>query len=395
MSLGALALADGPTIDSGYRQVNDPPAPDDRAVVFWQFEQDPAQEMANPGKLQGNAGIVDGGRFGKALRLTGGGDAVVLGQIANLRGNERSIDFWLRFDKAPGQVQTVLAIANRDGKPVLQLDLLPEGRLELQVEDIQPARTEPLPPGRWLHVALNDYFDPYPTQHPGVLSLRMAGVRLSVNGIERATVVAPGGGPYHRGRRHGLPEARQLHRLVLGNNLALNRGFVGLIDAFRLSNGPRYFYRPADQAWLQPDQTLPLEREPQFFQDPAAQVVYETFDRPPGTGVRHAPGVRGGAVLVEDPNGLRIDLPEKLDLTGGTIEFWMRPDDWDNLFKARDENDANRYTQRRVNLVTLYGAPNSGKGEPQALIRVNADRARIPKYLPPMNSRLTSGCTWR
>ena len=218
--------------------------------------------------------------------MAGGGDAVVLGQIANLRGNERSIDFWLRFDKAPSQVQTVLAIADRDGKPVLQLDLLPEGRLELQVEDIQPARTEPLPAGLWLHVALNDYFDPYPTQHPNVLSLRMAGVRLSVNGIDSATVAAPGGGPYHRGRRNGFPEARQLHRLVLGNNLALNRGFVGLIDAFRLSNGPRHFYRPADQAWLQPDQTLPLDRDPQFFQDPAAQVLYETFDRHAGAGIR-------------------------------------------------------------------------------------------------------------
>ena len=88
-------------------------------------------------------------------------------------------------------------------------------------------------------------------------------------------------------------------------------------------------------------------------------------------------------LLIENPNGLRIDLPANLDLTGGTIEFWMRPDDWDNLFKARDENDANRYSHRRVNLVTLYGAPTDGKGESQPLIRVQADRARISKYLPP------------
>src|SRR5262245_38924819 len=91
LGLGSLALADAPTIDSGYRQVNDPPAADDRAVVFWQFEQDPAQEVANSGKLQGSAGITDSGHFGKALRLAGGSDAVVLGQIVNLRGNERSI----------------------------------------------------------------------------------------------------------------------------------------------------------------------------------------------------------------------------------------------------------------------------------------------------------------
>jgi hypothetical protein len=383
LGLSAAAFADGPTIDSGYRQVNEPPEFDERAVVFWQFEQDLAQEAANAGKLQGNAAIIDGGRFGKALRLAGGGDAVVLGQIVNLRGNERTIDFWLRFDRAPSQVQTVLAIANREGKSILQLDLLPEGRLELQVEDIQPTRTEPIPPGQWLHVALNDYFDPYPTQHPNVLSLRIAGVRLSVNGIEAATAAAPGGGPYHKGRRNGLPEARQLHRLVLGNNLAFNRGFVGLIDAFRFSNGARYFYRPASQAWLQPDQSLPLEREPQFFQDPAAQIFSETFDNSQANDVRSVPGVRGGAVIVEDPNGLRIDLPANLDLTGGTIEFWVRPENWDNLFKARNENDANRYAQRRINLVTLFGAPVNGKGDAQPLIRVQADRARVPKYPAP------------
>ena len=41
--------------------------------------------------------------------------------------------------------------------------------------------------------------------------------------------------------------------------------------------------------------------------------------------------------------------------------------------------------QRRVNLVTLFGTPTNGKGDPQPLIRVQADRARIPRYLPPFD----------
>jgi hypothetical protein len=376
------AVAESLTIDSGYRQVNDASVLDDKAAVFWDFEQNAAREQANAGKLRGNAGLVGGGRFGKALRLNGGADAVELAPIADLRGSERSIDFWLRFDKVPKQVETLLAIGDRNGKPTLQLDLLPERRLELQVEGIEPERTEPLRGGSWLHIALGDYFDPYPTMHPNVPSLRRAGVRLSVNGVERATVRAPGGGPYHKGRRHGLPQAQQLQRLVLGNNLSLQHGFVGMIDAFRLSNGPRQFYKPGDQSWLKPNETQPVKRDGEFFQDPAAQVLYETFDRPRSEG-RSAPGVRGKGFVVEDSKGMRIDLPKDLDLTGGTIEFWMRPENWDNLFRAQNENDANRDPQRRVNLVTLYGMPTNGQGDSQALIRVQADRARIPNYPPP------------
>jgi hypothetical protein len=378
--LGAPAMAEDLKIDSGYRQTNDATLRDEHAVVFWDFEQN--GQRGNFGHLRGNAVFVGSGRSGKAVRLSGGGDAVVLAQLTNLNGNERSIDFWLRFDKVPSQLQTVLAIADRNGKPALQLDLLPDGRLDLNVEGTQPARTEPLPAGSWLHVALTDYFDPYPTMHSNVPSLRRAGVRLSVNGIERAIVSAPGGGPYHRGRVNGLPQAQQLHKLVLGNNLALDQGFVGMIDEFRLSNGPRRFYKPANQAWLKPEQTQPLKRDGEYFQDPDAQVLYETFDARSIEG-RKAPGVRGNGIVIENSNGIRIDLPKDLDLTGGTIEFWMRPDNWDNLFRTPNEKDADRYPQRRVNLVTLYGTPTAGKGDPQPLVRVQADRARIPSYPPP------------
>ena len=381
LCLCTTAAAQSLKLDSGYRQVTDAPSADDRSIVFWSFEQAPGSEAINPGKFEGGARIVDDGRFGKAVQLNGMRDAVVLGQLANLRGSERSFDFWMRFENSPTESQTLLLVGNRSERPVLQIELLAGGRLELRVEDIEPAVTEPLPAGSWLHIALADYFDPYPTMHPGVPSLRRAGVRLLVNGVERAVAAAPGGGPYHKGRRHGLPQAQQMHRLVLGNSLSLDRGFVGLIDEFRISNGPRHFYAPMDQPWLSPDQSRPITRDGRFFQDPAAEVLYEIFERRTGGGQK-IPGIHGNAFLVEDPDGIRIELPKNLDLTGGTIEFWMRPDDWDNLFMARNENDANRYGQRRVNLVTLYGIPSVGKDDPQSLIRVQADRARIPTYTP-------------
>jgi hypothetical protein len=63
--------------------------------------------------------------------------------IADRRGNERSIDFWLRFERVPKQVESVLAISDRNGKPTLELDLLQDRRLQLRVEGIEPAQREP------------------------------------------------------------------------------------------------------------------------------------------------------------------------------------------------------------------------------------------------------------
>ena len=86
-----------------------------------------------------------------------------------------------------------------------------------------------------------------------------------------------------------------------------------------------------------------------------------------------AAGVRGGALIVRGGEAT-LPLRQNADFSDGTIEFWVKPGDWDNLTEPTSRHSPFRYRNVTLNLLTLYGVPRRGKGEPVVLVSARISR---------------------
>jgi len=404
----------------------------DRATaVFWQFEKgdtSDATQWTNTGLMRGQPKVVPNGKFGKCLSLAGGKDAVILPEIRGLIATEGGIqmtpEFWMRFERAPESRQCIFELASSTQRPVIGLDIVPSGKLALRGDTLNEAESrEPAPAGKWFHVAIVGYAKVWPRG----IGCEYSGAAALVSG--RRFVTAISAREHYRFPPYTVKEA-----FSLGNCLAGDTGFVGLIDEFRFSGTGRSYYQPRTEPWVEPDNRRPVSRPGEFFRDPGAVAFYEsfndedaierlrdsvaerhseplagtveadlaqaddeidaaegllpeTFDPGKTTEVRRAkvgecPGVRGNAVVLDATSaGGVIELPKGLDLTSGTIEFWFRPTDWDN-FTLRPHRSQTPYLNSRLLLLTLYGKPKKGEGEDQILIKLVGDRLRSSRETP-------------
>ena len=404
----------------------------DRAtVVFWQFEKGDASDATqwtNTGLIRGQPKAVPDGKFGKCLSLGGGKDAVLLPEIRGLTptpdGLRMTPEFWMRFENAPEARQCVFELASSSAQPAIGLDILPDGKLALRGDRLNEAESkEPVPAGKWFHVAIVGYAKVWPRG----IGYEYSGAAALVNGRRFVTAIS-------EEEHYSFPPYTVKEAFSLGNSLAGDAGFVGRIDEFRFSGAARSYYQPKTEPWVGPGNREPVSRPAKFFRDPGAVAFYEsfndedaierlmdsvaerhseplvgtveadlaqtedeidaaegllpeTFDPGKTTEMRRVesgqcPGVRGSAVVLDATSaGGVIELPKGLNLTSGTIEFWFRPTDWDN-FTLRPHRSQTPYLNSRLLLLTLYGRPKKGEGEDQILVKLVGDRLRSSREAP-------------
>lgn len=410
------------------------PKPDSETILLWRFENDLGTDSSpfeNNARVKGDPVIDPLGRHGKCLLLNGSGDALFVARLEGFSKSlvkraeyELSIDFWCRFDRGRSRNESLLEFASSSGRPALRLELDTENHLVLSGEGLRTTVSEkPLPPAQWFHIGIRSR----ELYQPNRIYVDKTGVEVLVNGFEWVSA-------YSEQRYYRFPPPSMLGAFVLGNSLLFDRGFEGKIDEFRLSNARRMYCQLLRQEWLDPGAKRPIERNSPYFRNPQSLLLYLSFDSPEEiekvlapeksvTPEREKPpvvahtteepeeepeelieelvegdvrpleqtsGVRGKALIVRGGRA-RFRLPRSTTLRDGTIEFWVKPGNWDNLTVHPGKHATFRYRHSSLHLLTLCGRPKRD-AEPVPLVSVRAYRlqGKLPvseeyrKYYPNM-----------
>lgn len=406
--------------------------PDRQTILQWRFEGERVEDSGlygNHGLRRGGARLVANGRHGKGMALGGGADGIfsplltgVAMEVAKDQYGSASVDFWCRFEKLPRAPQCLLEWAGVKGKASVRLELLPSGRLRLSGNGLPTTESkEPLAAGPWVFLALRRLV----ILQPNNIYVEDTGVEVLANGF--SSIAALTGGTRYR-----FPTAAAKELFALGNSLAFDAGFEGLIDEVQVSGVHREYYKLIRQPFLDPANRVPIKRSPKHYRDPTSAVLHASFDQPEDlravvpptdpklltrladsaapppednkeadladTGeegldlqetfaepkakivpLEPTPGVRGAALLTRGGEAT-IRLDPAADFTDGSIDFWFKPGDWDSFAPALPKDSPHSYRNTKLHLLTLYGEPRDGKGEPKALVSARVGRVQGDSY---------------
>ena len=302
--------------------------------------------------LAGDASVVaNAGFFGGGLVVNGQGHASRRVPIASIfrDGDALTLDFWFKANALPPAGQSAVLATMEDSRqsPLIVLEVSAEGQVQLKVAgEVRlevPFNTDE---ASWNHLVLvwsqyfmtlmvNDRLDRAPAAHHWNRDNHPVSLEL-LNTFR-------------------LPEPDWLAGLYrqAGNRITVGGapgapGLVGVVDEVRLSRGERFFYR-WDLAWLdRVDASSVPELAAPYFRnsDVLTRFRFDGTLEPEvlaaeGWGgdasrARFQPGVSGQALDLSQIRdaGFAIQgmaLPPQID---GTIEFWFRPLDWDNFYRA-------------------------------------------------------------
>lgn len=293
----------------------------------------------------GDAALTPAGVFGGGLRV--GGKGWVTSGPAGLSGLLRAepycftLAFWLRpaAGSAP-EGQCLLSLASADGASSLRLVRDATNQVVLYVNgQAALAHSRPVAAGQWTHLALTLRQQVY--RGGGTANLLEKGdAVLRVNGTEARV-----------GEDWQSPLATLCRsvdgRLALGAAPDGTQGFTGDLDDVRLAAGEPWFYEWQDWTFLDPEGKRAVERGYPCFVSDSPEYLLCTFDRTlrperfrglDAVGADkpelRVPGVRGKALDLSriDEAGFAVVGVDALPKERGTIEFWFRPKDWNNLF---------------------------------------------------------------
>jgi hypothetical protein len=315
-----------------------------------------------PPKLIGRAAIQDAaGRFGGGLVLDGQSHAEGSVDFPGLVAREGgfTIDFWFRAAGGNGEPaagpQTLFLLPSLRGEPLLAVRFEAPGQVVLAVAgaDRVTASCPPTADG-WHHVAV---VADVPRGQPdaATLSLAVDGVTAAARSPDPAT-----GTPWMKG---GL--ARVGAAFTAGGGPGVT-GLTGGIDELRVSKGVRLLY-PWNLGRLERTRTPDsLELRAPYFKSGAVRTRLrfdgslepEPFAGRSWTGKADAshfkPGVQGQALDLSaiDKTGFALKGFDILPDKDGTVEFWFRPLDWHNFYKADFHGTGIKHTW----LMTLKAA---------------------------------------
>ena len=404
------------------------PVPNSTTLVLCRFEDGQATDTSanhDHAVVRGRVTPTEDGRFGNGLVFAGGDGGVLLRGLSGMdfealrtdEGYPLAIDFWCRLSRLPAGDACLCELATDTPVPAARVDLGADGRLRLSGAGLVPATSaEPVPVGEWFHVVV----ERKTVYQANYVYVDKAGAEVLLNGF---TAVAA----YTDQPRYRFPPVNLVAILSVGNSLRFDAGVAASIDELRVSRADRGFYRIYRQAFVDPGTHAPPGRASEHFQDPTREVFAMSFDAgdldkvaPPadpqpiatvpaylpnvkGTDldllaevdvgeeflaeldeeeekgsfvpVRLVPGVRGQALLVHGGEA-RLELPPGLDLSEGTIEFWLKPVDWDNLTVPPHKDATYTYRNARPHILTLWGTPREGEGEAVPLVSLKLSRLK-------------------
>ena len=283
--------------------------------------------------LIGNARAApDQGRFGGGLALGGNGYAQAGVPLPALTRNAKgfTLDFWFRADAtAPGEAQAVTLFSINDvrNREFIAARLLPEGRVTLEVDtaerlSVPVARA----PGDWHHLVF-------------VVDRSSRGTPDVILSVDTQTVTRE------------TPEWLQDVDSRIGSRLTIGGapdrpGVRGWVDEIRLSRGRRHVYQPLLFSQQRGEDFVEAPVAPPYFRDDAVHVRVR-FDGDLAAeipaGARHRgsaedrhfqTGIRGQALDISriEDIGFALDDVDLFPNLTGTLEFWMRPLDWNNFY---------------------------------------------------------------
>jgi len=305
-------------------------------------------------KVQGGAAIVGEGRFGKGLKCVGGAGGLRFENIDYEGG--RSVECSFKIDKYPEETQCILSANEDEGRVLLH----PDGTVELKLKhphgkpsksywtkefyeaifakDATVRSRDPVPLDEWVHVV--GMMKEIVVQGAG----SPFGAAIIVNGVEKADYISEVNNGYSFVGRWS--HKKGLARLVIGNSEEMSMGFEGLIDEVRVSTGKsRIYYERPPLDWRDPKSERKLEWDwPYFHKDgmvahagldgdtnvdrcdePVRYVIFGEEGTP-----GYVEGLRGRAAIAGKNIGyLRVPL-KGLSAQQGSVEFWIRPQNWDN-----------------------------------------------------------------
>jgi hypothetical protein len=347
-------------------------------------------------KVQGGAAIVDVGRFGKGLKCVGGASGVRFDNIAYEDG--RSVECSFKLARYPRKTRCILS-ANKDEGQVL---LHPDGRLELKLKkphgtpsqghwkkefydaiftrDATIMSRDPVPLDEWLHVVAA--MKPVVVQGAGSPFC----AALIVNGVEKASYTSEVNNDYSFLGRWSHKQGQA--NLVIGNNEEMNMGLEGLVDEVRISKGDlRVYYERPPLAWRDANGERKLDWDwPYFHRD--GMVVHADLDGHTkaercGEAVRYVvfgeegtpgyvEGIRGEAAVAGKNLGyLRVPL-KGMSALQGSVEFWFRPQNWDNTLGYWSPDGPPRGSDLSV---ARFVGRDKGTGNPVVFIETGFSRA--------------------
>lgn len=300
-------------------------------------------------RLEAGAEVVtDAGRFGGGLVLDGSGFAHGQPSFPDLLEADGgfTLDFWFRRDatSAATKPETLVSATAADGRLLFEVRLDPAARVTVLADGAERLAV-PLEggPGIWRHLVLAVAAD-----KGRVTDFTLMVGRHTATDVDPRWLARLADGPGGRLAVGGGPRLEGLH---------------GAVDEVRLQRGQRRFYLPEA-----PHQELAagfVERPvaPPFFRHDAVRLRLRfdgTTEPEVGAGVRQTgrldrrnfqPGLRGLALNLSRirDTGLAFQDTDLFPNLTGTVEFWMRPLDWNNFYVG----DYHGRDVRRLELLTL------------------------------------------
>lgn len=315
--------------------------------------------LEGPGKFSAD------GRFGGGVALSGGGSGVVcpvLRTTGKMYEDSRTIEFWLKLSEQPQDEAIVLTMCQpkslnlQDAQPASRQGATPtpdatleaglmvnaKGHLVL-VWDRQILFTtcEPIPVQQWHHLAM---------VVKCVAGNSTVGLLISGHSLTNQTVA----------ERYAKSMASDSPYAIIGNGKRLDQGIVGTVDEIRISRCARQYYQQ-ETAWQRPSAEQRIVTGRPYFRDGEDLLFYLNFDRTlkpvvaapgtispdyritqadeelnPGKIQRLFPSGVSGHALMLGKDSLSPVYRGKGNLrpAQGTIAFWFRPANWDNLYRT-------------------------------------------------------------
>ncbi len=305
--------------------------------------------------LKGDAALDDKGRFGLGLRLGGRGwveSEHVNVQKAMATLGACTLDFWV-YPEADAPDALLFGVPPVKNYTTLALSRQRDGHITLKgASGVLIDHPLPVPAGQWTHIAL-------------VLSSQIPS-QLRVNGI-----------PAYLPKEINPGMIAQIisfsgATLFLGGGPWQADGFKGRLDVVRFSSVERLFYQRLETTLCDAAGVRPVESGLPWFARTKAPNVYCSFDstaKPDVFSGFRAEGVSAPSVLAEGVRGkafnLGVPAATNFALTGqsvlplerGTLEFWFKPQNWDNFYVG------NKFGSNVKWLTLLRFAPRGSPAE--------------------------------
>ena len=266
-----------------------------------------------------------------------------------LKQEGQSVECWFKVDALPKQPACILSVADDESRILLR----PDGRLELKLKQPHGIPSKKLAPDQLAEInARNaDIIAPTPVK---------LGEWTHVVAYNSRHVVQGAGAPFDATLKinggdvaHYLSEVNNSYkflgwrsaRVIVGNNVAGDQQFAGLIDEVRLLTDYREFYEVESLPWRDATAKRTLQFGQPFFLE-NADVVHASCDDGPSD------GIRGHGWLIDGASAFPHIALKEMKTDSGALEFWLRPVNWDNFTGYWSHSPPG---QRDLSVVRLTG----------------------------------------